>query len=80
MIDRNKIGQEIKVMFCWQSNCLECVLQEHNCLNTTPEEAIDIARKNVDVFLEKFRLMNSILGKKAVRSAAFGVVVGAKMK
>lgn len=80
MIDRNKIGQEIKVMFCWNSNCSECVLQEYNCLNTTPEKAIDIARKNMDVFLEKFHLMNSTIGEKAVRSAAFSVVVGAKMK
>ena len=80
MIDRNKIGQEIKVMFCWNSNCSECVLQKYNCLNTTPEEAIDIARKNMDVFLEKFHLMNSILGKNAVRFAAFSVVVGVKMK
>lgn len=80
MIDRNKIGQEIKVMFCWQSNCSECVLQKYNCLNTAPEKAIDIARKNMDVFLEKFHLMNSVMGEKAVRSAAFSVVVGAKMK
>ena len=80
MIDRNKIGQEIKVMFCWQSNCSECVLQEYNCLNTAPEKAIDVARKNKDVFLEKFHLMNSVIGKKDVRSAAFSVVVGAKMK
>ena len=80
MIDRNKIGQEIKVMLCWRSDCSECVLQGYNCLNTTPEEAIDIARKNMDVFLGKFHLMNSVMGEKDVRSAAFGVVVGAKMK
>lgn len=79
MIDRNKIGGEIKTMFCWQGHCPECVLQD-NCLNTTPEEAIDIARKNKDVFIEKFHLINSFLGEKASRSAAFSFVVGAKMK
>lgn len=80
MIDRDKIGQEIKVIICWQSDCSECLLKEYNCSNITPEEIIDIARKNKDVFLEKFYLMDCIVGGKAVRSAAFSVVTGAKMK
>lgn len=80
MIDRNKIGQEIIRIFCWQNSCPECVLKEYDCLNLTPEEAIGIARKNMDVFIKKFHLMNSTRSEKAVRSAAFSVVVGAKMK
>lgn len=80
MINRNKIGKEIKTMFCWNSCCSECVLREYNCFYATPEEVIDIARKNMDVFIKKFHLINSFLGENAVRSAAFSIVIGAKMK
>lgn len=80
MIDRDRIGQEIKVMLCWNSYCSECVLHRYNCLNTTPEDAIDAARKNKDVFLKKFHLMNSFMGESDVRNAAFKTVVGVKMK
>lgn len=79
MIERNKIGREIETMLCWKSYCPECVLRDR-CSRVTPEEAIDIARKNKDVFLKKFHLMNSNLGKNALRFAAFSVVVGVKMK
>lgn len=80
MIDRKKIGEEIKVMFCWHSYCPECVLYQYNCLNTTPEEAIMVARKHMDVFLKKFNMMNAIMGEKDERSTAAKIVFGAKMK
>ena len=66
-------------MLCWKTHCPECVLRDR-CSKVTPEEVIDIARKNKDLFLKKFHLMNSTLGKNAVRFEAFGVVVGTKMK
>lgn len=80
MIDRNKIRREIRSIFCWSNDCFKCVLWEYDCSHITSEEAIDIARKNKDVFIKKFHLMNSIMGEKADRSAAFSVVAGVKMK
>lgn len=80
MIDKKRIGEEIKFMFCWHSYCSECILHRYNCLNTTPEKAIMIAKENKDAFLKKFHLMNGIMGENDVRDAAFRVVVGVKMK
>lgn len=80
MNDRYKIGEEIKVLFCWHNYCSECILHRYNCLNTTSEEAIMIAKENKDIFLKKFRLINDLVGENDVRDAAFRIVVGAKMK